>query len=306
MNKHLSIIIPTFRRKESLQRLLQQLLAQRDIRLEIIVVDQNPEGFLDGVLPEGAVRRLRLPEPNASRARNQGFLASSGETILFIDDDLVPEENFCALGQAVLAKFPAIGCFSPLVYNAEGKDLALGQAALKKIARLRDDPSIFSITDTISAAIFFRREYFVKTGGFDPLLFEFARTAEDQEFFLRMNKRHMNLFFVPSVEIYHDESIPGGCDLRTADYWISREKCMKSWAYRRRIHHHPAGPLSVRDIFLLSRSGFLNRKGIGSGIRGMAREAGLLFRSIRSSENFLRDKLDLYPSVEQVDHLVRP
>jgi GT2 family glycosyltransferase len=306
MNKHLSIIIPTFRRKESLQRLLQRLMAQRDIGPEIIVVDQNPEGFLDGVLPDGVVKHVRLPEPNASRARNKGFQVSSGEAILFIDDDLIPEDNFCARGLEVLEKFPAIGCFSPLVYNAEGKGLALSQAALKKIAPLPDDPSIFSMTDTISAAIFFRREYFARTGGFDPFLFEFARTAEDQEFFLRMKARHLHLYFVPSVEIYHDESIPGGCDLRTADYWISREKCMRSWAYRRRIHHHPPGRLSVGDLVQLSRSGFLNRKGIGSGIRGMVREAGLLFKSIRRSEDFLRDKLDLYPPVEQVNHLARP
>jgi GT2 family glycosyltransferase len=304
MNKSLSIVIPTFRRKESLQRLLQRLLAQRNVRAEIIVVDQNPEGYLNRSLPEdGSIRRLPLAEPNASTARNEGFLTSTGDIVLFIDDDLIPNEDFCANALEVLEKFPGIGCFSPLVYNAEGKELALTQASTKKIGALPDDPSIFSITDTISAAIFFRRDYFLKAGGFDPFLFEFARTAEDQEFFLRMQKKRLQLYFVPSVEIYHDESIPGGCELRTADYWISREKCMKAWAYRRRIHHHPPGTLSARDLFLLSRSGFLNKKVIGSGIGEMAREAKLLFKSIRSSDGFLRDKLGLYPPVEKIDHL---
>jgi glycosyltransferase involved in cell wall biosynthesis len=98
MNKSLSIVIPTFRRKESLQRLLQRLLAQRNVRAEIIVVDQNPEGYLDRSLPEdGSIRRLRLAEANASTARNEGFLTSTGDIILFIDDDLIPEDDFAQM-----------------------------------------------------------------------------------------------------------------------------------------------------------------------------------------------------------------
>ena len=305
MNAVLSIVIPTFRRKESLQRLLRRLLDQEGVSSEIIVVDQNPPGYLGDILSaSSSIRHLILPEPNASNARNRGFMASTGQHILFIDDDLVPATDFCRNALDVFGLYPGINAFSPLVYNAEGRELALQQAASKRIAPPeKDNSGPFQITDTISAAIFFRRAYFEKTGGFDPLLFEFAKTAEDQEFFLRMRKRGMDLYFVPFVEIYHDEGIPGGCELRTADYWVSREKCMKSWAYRRRIHHTPPGGLGATDLFQLARSGFLNREVLSAGVKEIAKQVALLRKSIGVSGKFLQDKLDYYLPAERIDHL---
>jgi len=306
MTATLSVIIPTFKRTDSLLLLLQRLQQQSGVVQEVIVVDQNPAGYLDGILsslPE--VRHMRLPVGNASAARNQGFLASRGEIILFIDDDLLPENDFCQKGVSLFGEHPEIGCYSPLVYNAEGRDVALQQARVKAIGAVDAGSGVFPISDTISAALFFRRDYFERTGGFDPLLFEFARTAEDQELFLRMRKKGLVLHFVPSIDVYHDETIPGGCDLRTDSYWITREKCMKAWAYRRRIHHHPPGALSAGDLLQLARSGFLNKEVLRSGIGNIRRQAGLLSASIRSSGTFLRDKIDRYPSVEQVNHLSR-
>lgn len=272
---------------------------------EIIVVDQNAPGYLPEVLAElPAVTHLMLTVPNASDARNRGFLASTGKIVLFIDDDLVPEEDFCLRALRIFQSYPVIQCWSPLVYSEEGKEKALEQALAKRIRVLDGDPGIFSITDTISAAVFFRREYFSRTGGFDPMLFEFAKTAEDQEFFLRMQKKGLELYFVPSVQIYHDEKIPGGCELRTQDYWVTRERCMKSWAYRHRIQHHPPGPLSAKDLYGLARSGFLNREVIASGFREIRRQMRLLFRSIKASDAFLKERIDSYRPVEQMDHLL--
>lgn len=304
MSQTLSIIIPTYKRRDSLVLLLETLSVQKDIVPEIIIVDQNPPGFLDDCIPAAAnIRRLVLDRPNASDARNKGFLQSSGDFVLFIDDDLVPEPNFCSSGMAIFAAHPSIDCFSPLVYNKEGKEPALHLAEGKSIARLSDNAEIFSITDTISAALFFRRDYYRKTGGFDPLLFDFAKTAEDQEFFLRMQKKGLALYFVPGVTVFHDETVPGGCDLRTAEYWITREKCMKAWAYRYRIHDALPGNLSLKAILQLSRSGFLNREGLSSGIGKMFRQIGVLRRAIRSSHAYLKDKLGYYIPADRMDHL---
>ena len=47
---------------------------------------------------------------------------------------------------------------------------------------------IYIISDIISAAIFFIKDSFFRSGGFDYLLFEYAKAAEDQEFFLNMDR----------------------------------------------------------------------------------------------------------------------
>lgn len=305
MDRTLSVIIPTYKRKDSLIRLLNALLGQNDLVPEIIIVDQNAPEFLAGSLPVAPnIKRLLLEKPNASEARNRGFRKSTGEIILFIDDDLLPAPDFCRKGMAIFENYPTIGIFSPLVYSDQGKELALQQAASKLVSRLEANPEIFSITDTISAALFCRRSYFNLTGGFDPMLFDFAKTAEDQEFFLRMRKKELVLYFVPLVDVFHDETVPGGCDLRTTQYWITREKCMRSWAYRYRIHHSLPGRLTPGDIFRLSRSGFLNREGLGAGPAMIIRQIRLMLKAIRSSRQYLQNKLELYRPPEQMDHLI--
>ncbi len=307
MRNSLSVIIPTYKRRDSLLLLLAALTRQKDIVPELIVVDQNPPGYLAGCLPEADnIRHLLLEKPNVSDARNQGFRNAKGDYLLFIDDDLLPEADFCAKGVELFEKYPALCCFSPLVYNAAGKDQALALATGKRIGRLEADPEIFAITDTISAALFFRKSYYILTGGFDPMLFDFAKTAEDQEFFLRMRRKGLDVYFVPSLEVFHDEAVPGGCDLRTTEYWITREKCMRSWAYRYRIHHALPGKLSVRDIFNLSRSSFLNREGLASGPGKILRQMQLMRKAIRSSCQYLQDKLERYLPPEKMDHLKEP
>jgi glycosyltransferase involved in cell wall biosynthesis len=304
MNRFLSVIIPTFRRRDSLAGLLDTLLHQKDVLLEIIVVDQNDGAYLNDIIPVlPNIKHLKLDQPNASSARNKGFLNSSGEYILFIDDDLLPAGDFCARGVDIFENYADIGAFSPLVYNAEGKENALQQAFLKRLEWFKGNGQIFSITDTISAAIFFRRNYFSLTGGFDPMLFEFARTAEDQEFFLRMRKKNMILYYVPFIEIFHDETVPGGCDLRSVDYWISREKCIRSWAYRYRIHHNPPGRLFFWDMVNLSRSVFLNREVLFSGTESIKKQIGLMTKAIKASDFFLRPRLKNYLPANSMNHL---
>ena len=295
MNYKLSVIIPTYKRTTSLRKLLEILLRQENIELEIVVVDQNSELYFDEDLSSilRRVKWLRQDKANVSHARNKGFLASSAPYLLFIDDDLIPESDFCSDGVKVFLDYPGIESFSPLVYNDEGEGAALSAAKRKFIKSYPGSEKIFSITDTISAAIFFKREAFERTGGFDHLLFEFARTAEDQEFFLRMLRKQMTLWFVPLVKIYHDEKIPGGCDLRSDDYWITREKCMRAWALRYRTYD-TGGRLRPPDLFRLLRSSVLNKEVLSSSPKYIIRQISLMIKAVRQSRFFFHQKKQEY------------
>lgn len=286
MSATLSVIIPTFKRLNSLQRVLGLLLNQETIAPEIIVVDQNPPGFFDGATEQllKRVKHLRLEHPNASTARNTGFRESSSPYILFIDDDLVPETDFCRKALDIFRQYPNIKCFSPLVYSEIGTADAISAARRKKIAYHPTTNEIFSISDTISAAVFFERSYYEASGGFDEQLFDFAKTAEDQEFFLRMQKKKLVLWYIPGISIFHDEGVPGGCDLRTTGYWETRKKCMRAWAYRYRSHNAVTGKLSIPDLLRLSRSAFLNRAVLSSGLTAVGKQMKLMFEAISDSK----------------------
>jgi glycosyltransferase involved in cell wall biosynthesis len=104
MNIFISIIIPTYNRLPILQKCLQALEAQNFDRelindYEIVVID---DGSTDNTLEWLAANRNSLPHLKFDRqnhlgpaaARNLGIQKAIGDTIIFIDSDLVVTEHF--------------------------------------------------------------------------------------------------------------------------------------------------------------------------------------------------------------------
>jgi GT2 family glycosyltransferase len=92
MDDRLAIVIPTYRRHECLQRLLDSIASETDGDVETVVVDQSPdarEWKERLVLRYHFVRTVVLTSPNLPAARNAGMKATSAEIILFVDDDAV-------------------------------------------------------------------------------------------------------------------------------------------------------------------------------------------------------------------------
>jgi GT2 family glycosyltransferase len=290
----LSVIIPTYKRKDSLFKLLNCLFEQENIALEIIIVDQNPAGFFSTEEEkhfEGIMRVLQS-EPNASQARNNGFLKSSAPHLLFIDDDLVPEKDFCNKGKAIFRDFPSVQCYFPNVYTDSGIEAGITDALTKAVNGFNE--SLFEIRDAISAAVFFTRECYTMSGGFDPYIFEFARTAEDQEFLIRLRRKGIKLWFAPGLSVFHDERVEGGCELRTSDYWLTRERCIKSWTLRYRVHGNNDGRLMLKDMIRLSRSSFINRRVLTDGWKTIVMNIFLLRNALKTSATFYQEHKKYY------------
>jgi len=106
----LSVIVPTYNRRESLLRTLRALEGQTlDLsRFEVIVVS---DGSSDGT--SEAVSALKTPyalrfvdQKNAgpSRARNHGSELAHAELLVFVDDDIEPVKEFLAEHLAQHAK----------------------------------------------------------------------------------------------------------------------------------------------------------------------------------------------------------
>ena len=121
----LTVIIPTFNRKESLFRLLDALRSQQQVTLEIIIIDQNSSSHFseDEHHKLHHVRHILQETPNVSAARNTGAALALSDHVLFVDDDLVPEPNFCHELLSVIRKYPMVRAFAPLVFSYEDKSL---------------------------------------------------------------------------------------------------------------------------------------------------------------------------------------
>lgn len=94
----LSIIIPTRNRATLLKNCLQHLVGQVDQRDEVLVVDNNSQDNTRQVVlsfqKKMPIRYLFEPRKGASFARNSGISKAEGKILGFLDDDMVPNQNW--------------------------------------------------------------------------------------------------------------------------------------------------------------------------------------------------------------------
>ena len=93
----LSLVICTYGRTKQLTEVIQSIRRQSLAPKEIIIVDQNPPGFLDDLTEECTSKlniiHKRVTFTGASKARNFGAHIATGELIAFPDDDCTYRED---------------------------------------------------------------------------------------------------------------------------------------------------------------------------------------------------------------------
>jgi glycosyltransferase involved in cell wall biosynthesis len=86
-----SVVVPTHNRRDLLVLTLRSVRRQRDVELEVIVVDDGSTDDTSGVvagLGDPRIRPIRHDVPlGVSAARNRGIAEARGEWIAFLDDD---------------------------------------------------------------------------------------------------------------------------------------------------------------------------------------------------------------------------
>jgi GT2 family glycosyltransferase len=111
----ISVVVCTYRRQALLGDLLQALAAQTRAADEILFVDNEVSPQTEALI-SAAPPRLRVryvPEPNLglSHARNRGAAVASGDLVVFLDDDALPDPGWVAALVAGAARYPQAGIF---------------------------------------------------------------------------------------------------------------------------------------------------------------------------------------------------
>lgn len=116
--RFVSIVVPTFRREAYLGPLfdaLKQQIAEQSGRVEVVLVDNSPEGSAAQVAagaPE-FVRYVHEPKAGVAHARNRGVAEARGTHVVFLDDDELPAPGWlsafaAAADRGVAVAFGAI------------------------------------------------------------------------------------------------------------------------------------------------------------------------------------------------------
>lgn len=224
---HLSIIIPTRDRLETLRHTLDALAGQQldGATAELLVIDDGSRdgtaAAVEAIAPAHPLtpRVLRGEARGASAARNLGLRAATGEAVLFLGDDTAPADaRLLAAHAALHARRPEPG-YAVLGRVAWAPTLAVtplmrwlelhGQFVFATLAPGPARPEHF-YTAHLSA----KRALLLDAGGFDerlPFLFE------DADLGARLATAGLELDYHPELVVHHDHAI-------TLAGWIERQE----------------------------------------------------------------------------------
>jgi GT2 family glycosyltransferase len=109
----LSVLVPTFRRPESLNLCLSGLFKQTRKADQIIVTVRTEDDLTVSVLEAWksrlSIHKVQLSRPGVIAAMNQGNLAAIGDIVCLTDDDAIPRPDWLERIEAYFAADPKLG-----------------------------------------------------------------------------------------------------------------------------------------------------------------------------------------------------
>jgi glycosyltransferase involved in cell wall biosynthesis/peptidoglycan/xylan/chitin deacetylase (PgdA/CDA1 family) len=260
----LSVVMPTFNRREVLRRTLPALEAQ-DLpaaQFEVLIVD---DGSTDGTLefleqwrPRFAFRALKAPHRGAGAARNVGIFAAQGEQVLFLDDDLIAPPELLRLHCEAHENAPephivhgpifvAPGSAKTIIRHITELFYAEYNRGLTAEMELRYPggigPSIAMLSSMVNSSM--PREALLQCGGFD----ESILAAEDLELGLRLWKMGLPLHCRPAAFVHEFY-------VKSSGNYLRRQAVALGGGDLRAVHKHPEyRPYSSMASFGDTRAG---------------------------------------------------
>lgn len=182
-----SVIIPTYNRKEFLLEAVASVRSQTYRDWELLIVD---DGSRDGT-PEavgslgGALRFFRQQHKGVSAARNRGLAESRGEWIAYLDSDDLwhPRKLEIQLGYAE-SHPEAVAAYSDEIW------IRRGVRVNQKVRHRKHSGDIFARCLTLCivspSSALLRKDILERAGGFD----EGFPVCEDYELWLRLSRNY--------------------------------------------------------------------------------------------------------------------
>lgn len=224
-----SLLIATVRRRTELENLLFTLRQQQYQHLQIIIADQNPPSFLEGLyaqFPDLPLQIVPVPDKGVSQARNAIIPLAEGSYIAFPDDDCWYAPDTLAQVVEAFRRHPETGAVMGRSFSQPSAAPAVGQdSRVSQIGTFKNGETYLQ---------FFRAEV-VKDLRFDPRLGPGTGLpygcGEDTDYLLEAHKR-APVWRCPSIRVFHpspDTHVPS--DAKIASYAAGRMYLLKKHAF---------------------------------------------------------------------------
>ena len=188
-----SIVIPTRNRLDALRQCLDRVLPYVKTHPEChIIVSDDGDAAQTAVALSADMSMVQVvqgPRRGPAANRNHGAMRTSGDIIVFLDDDCMPDPSLIAVYQQAAVDNLDIGVF-------EGRISAVGAVTTFADAAPTNETGGY----LWSCNFGIRRELFTRVGGFDER-FPFA-AVEDTDFNFRV-KNHSSIEFLSNARVWH-------------------------------------------------------------------------------------------------------
>jgi GT2 family glycosyltransferase len=179
-----SVIIPTFNRRALVREAVASACGQRDVELDVIVIDDGSSDGTAAALQDELGSRIRIfstENRGVSAARNLGVRHSRGELIAFLDSDDVWQPGKLAAQVAFFAAHPE-------AHICQTEEIWIRNGVRVNPCKHHRKPSGDIFTPSLrrclvsASAVMLRRSLFERVGGFDETL----PACEDYDLWLRI------------------------------------------------------------------------------------------------------------------------
>ncbi|WP_375474329.1 hormogonium polysaccharide biosynthesis glycosyltransferase HpsN [uncultured Nostoc sp.] len=238
-----TVVIATYGREEALRDSIVDVLKQDYPNFEVLIVDQTPkhqpeiQAYLEEMAKAGKIKWLHLNWASLPGARNYAVRRSSGEIILFIDDDVQLTPGLLTAHAKNYVQNPEVGAVAGRVFDRMKLGDSRGDLEIEYLPPEAMDPGIawyhIDLVHTIKPQqvltargcnMSFRREIFTKYGLRFDERFGGSAVREESDFCLRLRQTGYKIWYDPEAHLVHLGEETGGChdiSMRSLKYQLT-------------------------------------------------------------------------------------
>lgn len=201
----ISVVIPSYNRRDSMLELLADVVAQENVSFEIIVVDdRSPDDSVEAIRKAFPQVRLFINDKNGGPAvtRNRGIREAKGEIIVGFDSDVTVPDKHCLkkVKDAFDNHSNAAGlAFRLLQPDGKTEDHARWWHPLPVSSHANQSFE----TDYFSGTGYaFRKDILVQAGMYPEILY---MHYEEYELAFRILDTGMSIVYCPDISVIHHE-----------------------------------------------------------------------------------------------------
>ena len=257
-----TVVIPTWNRRDLLDECLRALQSQTYGRFEVIVVDNGSRDGSAAMIRDTFGERIRVirNEENLGYARavNQGFEAACGVYVATLNNDAVADPEWLAAMVLAAESDAKIGMVASKIVTYDDPGIIDGTGLLlypdgssRARGRLETDSGQYDdLTEALlpsGAAALYRRLMLRQTGFHDETFFAYC---EDTDLGLRARLAGWKCAFAPGAVVRHRYSASSGEYSETKAFLVERNRL---WVAAKNF---PTGRLLLSPFYTLVRYAF--------------------------------------------------